>query len=234
MQRLRALPEPQRAALVMRELEGLSHEEIAAALGVSGGAARQAIHRARTALREGLGFLVPLPALRMLTEHGAEMVKAGAATVLVAGAVGTGVAVEERQSGRSPEAAVAAPLSRQGEEERGRFRADRGAAFAELPAEGDRSGSHGEEGGGGPGPSERSGPSDDSGRIDDSGSRGRGSGDDLGPEKEMETEAAVERTSGHSGSGSRSGSGSGSGPSSGEVELEEDSSGSGSGELDGA
>ena len=33
MERLRALPEPQRAAIVMRELEGLSHEEIAAALG---------------------------------------------------------------------------------------------------------------------------------------------------------------------------------------------------------
>ena len=46
MERLRALPEPQRAAIVMRELEGLSHEEIAAALGVSGGAARQAIYRA--------------------------------------------------------------------------------------------------------------------------------------------------------------------------------------------
>ena len=33
MERLQALPEPQRAAIVMRELEGLSHEEIAAALG---------------------------------------------------------------------------------------------------------------------------------------------------------------------------------------------------------
>ena len=45
----------QRAAIVMRELEGLSHEEIAAALGLSGGAARQAIFRARAALRGGLG-----------------------------------------------------------------------------------------------------------------------------------------------------------------------------------
>ncbi|HWC08603.1 MAG TPA: sigma-70 family RNA polymerase sigma factor, partial [Solirubrobacterales bacterium] len=53
IERLRALPEPQRAAIVMRELEGLSHEEIAAALGVSGGAARQAIYRARAALRNG-------------------------------------------------------------------------------------------------------------------------------------------------------------------------------------
>jgi RNA polymerase sigma factor (sigma-70 family) len=121
MERLRALPEPQRAALVMRELEGLSHEEIAAALGVSGGAARQAIYRARAALRSGLGLLVPLPLLRLLADHGGEVaaggtiaagagastaggaalgglggggaVKAGLATVLVAGAVGTEVAV---------------------------------------------------------------------------------------------------------------------------------------------
>src|SRR5262249_34634572 len=35
---LRELPEPQRAAIVMRELEGLSHEQIAASLGLSGGA----------------------------------------------------------------------------------------------------------------------------------------------------------------------------------------------------
>src|SRR4051794_36237931 len=69
MNRLQALPEPQRAALVMRELEGLSHEEIAAALGVSGGAARQAIFRARAALRDGLGLLVPMPVLRALAEH---------------------------------------------------------------------------------------------------------------------------------------------------------------------
>jgi len=78
MGRLRALPEPQRAAIVMRELEGLSHEEIAAALGVSGGAARQAIYRARIALRDGLGMLVPLPFLRLLFDHAAEAAGAGA------------------------------------------------------------------------------------------------------------------------------------------------------------
>jgi RNA polymerase sigma factor (sigma-70 family) len=79
MERLRALPEPQRAAIVMRELEGLSHEEIAAALGVSGGGARQAIYRARAALRNGFGMLIPLPLLRMLFDHGAEAAGAGGA-----------------------------------------------------------------------------------------------------------------------------------------------------------
>lgn len=113
--RLRSLPEPQRAAIVMRELEGLSHEEIAAALGLSDGAARQAIYRARQALRDGAGLLIPLPLVRLLAEHGPEAAvaagaggvavagigtatKVGVVTVLVAGSVGAGVALEERSS----------------------------------------------------------------------------------------------------------------------------------------
>jgi RNA polymerase sigma factor (sigma-70 family) len=123
MERLQALPETQRAALVMRELEGLSHEEIAAALGVSGGAARQAIFRARAALRDGFGLLVPLPLLRALAEHGGEAgaaggavalgggaLKAGMATVLIAGAVGAGVVVDHHHRHAGLEAAGAAPL----------------------------------------------------------------------------------------------------------------------------
>jgi RNA polymerase sigma factor (sigma-70 family) len=126
MHRLRSLPEPQRAAIVMREMEGLSHEEIAAALGVSGGAARQAIHRARQALRNGAGMLVPLPLLKALLAAGsmgtAEVATAGAggavgagvalkavtATVLVAGAVGAGVAVQDGRhtSGHSQKASA--------------------------------------------------------------------------------------------------------------------------------
>jgi RNA polymerase sigma factor (sigma-70 family) len=86
MERLGALPEPQRAAIVMRELEGLSHEEIAAALGVSGGAARQAIYRARLSLRDGLGLLVPLPLLRVLFDHGAEAAAGASAGGAVAAA----------------------------------------------------------------------------------------------------------------------------------------------------
>lgn len=129
MGRLRALPEPQRAAIVMRELEGLSHEEIASALGLSGGAARQAIYRARTALRNGAGALVPLPLLRALFDHGAEAaggataaagaaaaagggagaalsgvgaggaLKIGLATALIAGSVGAGVAIQHDRGG---------------------------------------------------------------------------------------------------------------------------------------
>src|SRR4029077_19128738 len=44
------LPERQRAALVMRELSGLGFGEIAAALGTSPGAVRQALYEARRGL----------------------------------------------------------------------------------------------------------------------------------------------------------------------------------------
>ncbi|HWE59698.1 MAG TPA: RNA polymerase sigma factor [Solirubrobacteraceae bacterium] len=49
---LRELPEQQRGALVMRELSGLSHEEIAEVLQVSVGAAKQSILEARRSLME--------------------------------------------------------------------------------------------------------------------------------------------------------------------------------------
>jgi RNA polymerase sigma factor (sigma-70 family) len=127
--RLRALPEPQRAAIVMRELEGLGHDEIAAALGLSGGAARQAIYRARQALRDGVGILVPVPLLKALLDGfgpraaesaaGASGVggaagagvalKATAATVLVAGAVGAGVTIKGPRHEETPVPRPAAP-----------------------------------------------------------------------------------------------------------------------------
>jgi RNA polymerase sigma factor (sigma-70 family) len=130
MHRLRSLPETQRAAIVMREMEGLSHEEIATALGVSGGAARQAIHRARQTLRNGAGMLVPLPLLKALLAAGSMgttevaagaggavgagvALKAVTASVLVAGAVGAGVAIHDgRQADghqQQPAAARSAP-----------------------------------------------------------------------------------------------------------------------------
>ncbi|HWX43904.1 MAG TPA: RNA polymerase sigma factor [Solirubrobacteraceae bacterium] len=49
---LQALPERQRAALLMRELSGLSIEEIAGALSVSTGAAKQTLFEARSSLHE--------------------------------------------------------------------------------------------------------------------------------------------------------------------------------------
>jgi RNA polymerase sigma factor (sigma-70 family) len=53
------LPERQRAALVLREMEGRSHDEIARELGVTGGAARQLLNRARNGLRAAASALLP-------------------------------------------------------------------------------------------------------------------------------------------------------------------------------
>jgi RNA polymerase sigma factor (sigma-70 family) len=187
--RLRALPENQRAALVMRELEGMSHEEIAAALGISHGAARQAIARGRTAVRSGFGALVPLPLLRALATgadgaaeavagaggaavggtalgSGAAMVgggigagalKVGLATVVVAGSLGAGVAIQHHSDGsRSdpPKAGASAPGGPSGD----------GVRSITSPAIAEVDDSHG--------PGSGSGPDDGGGR------RGHGSGDD--------------------------------------------------------
>jgi RNA polymerase sigma factor (sigma-70 family) len=118
VEHLRALPENQRAALLMRELDGMGHDEIGAALGISKGAARQAIARGRAAVRSGFGALLPLPLLRSLLDGGASVeagvgggalagagasaigaggagaLKIGLATVVVAGSLGAGVAID--------------------------------------------------------------------------------------------------------------------------------------------
>jgi RNA polymerase sigma factor (sigma-70 family) len=107
------LPPRQRDALVLRELEGRSYEEISAALGVGGGAVRQLLNRARTTVRTAatavtpVGLLLRLPtagpgAGESVTARVAEMTGAAgagavvtkvAATALVTGAVAGGAAV---------------------------------------------------------------------------------------------------------------------------------------------
>lgn len=49
---LQELPERQRSALIMREVNGLSYDEIAGALSIAPGAARQTVFEARSALQE--------------------------------------------------------------------------------------------------------------------------------------------------------------------------------------
>ncbi len=240
MQRLRALPEPQRAAIVMRELEGLSHEEIAAALGMSGGAARQAIYRARRALRDGVGLLLPLPLLKTLLAGGAAAtgaevatgaagvgsaagagvaVKAAAATVLVAGTVGAGVALNEnRQGERTPDTAGPASSSRDS--------SGAPSAFG-VPVASDGDGDSSSGSGG-----DRSGPSGEGERGDD---RGRRGDDDRSGHGRVADDDHGER-SGPSGHGSGSGPDDDDGGSSGHSgssdeggdRPDDDSSGSGS------
>jgi RNA polymerase sigma-70 factor (ECF subfamily) len=61
---LQGLPEGQRRALTLRELEGRSYSEISEELGQTGPCVRQLIFRARETLRSGLGALVPAGFLR--------------------------------------------------------------------------------------------------------------------------------------------------------------------------
>jgi RNA polymerase sigma-70 factor (ECF subfamily) len=58
---LGALPPAFRAAVVLRDIEGLSYEEIATTLGISMGTVRSRIHRARVQLRALLAHRAPLP-----------------------------------------------------------------------------------------------------------------------------------------------------------------------------
>src|SRR5262249_33231047 len=53
------LPRMQREAVVMTAIEGRSHEETAGALGVSHGAVRALVHRARTSMRAAAAALAP-------------------------------------------------------------------------------------------------------------------------------------------------------------------------------
>jgi RNA polymerase sigma factor (sigma-70 family) len=85
---LKALPEAQREAIVKRELGGLSYGNIALELGVSTGAVRQLIFRARESLRNAAGLLVPVPLVRLLASPTyAELAGAGAAGAGIGGAV---------------------------------------------------------------------------------------------------------------------------------------------------
>jgi RNA polymerase sigma factor (sigma-70 family) len=126
---LQELPERQRAALVLRELEGRSHEEIAEALGVTKGAARQHLMRARVAVRGAVTAVTPYPLIARLSEllagpssagwadaavgagAGATIAKltAGVAATgaLVGGAVGTERIVNHRERPSPPAAAAA-------------------------------------------------------------------------------------------------------------------------------
>ncbi len=56
-----ALPSMQRDAIILSALDGRSHEEVAAALGITSGAVRGLIFRARAALRSAAAALTPAP-----------------------------------------------------------------------------------------------------------------------------------------------------------------------------
>jgi len=67
---LAALPDRQRATLLRTAIEGRSQDEVAQALGLSNGALRQLVHRARTSLRAAATALTPLPLATWLATAG--------------------------------------------------------------------------------------------------------------------------------------------------------------------
>src|SRR5262249_26220182 len=118
------LPFNQRAALVMRELEGRSYAEIADTLGVSVAAVETLIFRARRSLRVRTATLrsiltVPLPgSLAQLVEGGGSVAAGGigagmlikAAVALVVGGLATGIGVERgTHAGAALDSGTSAP-----------------------------------------------------------------------------------------------------------------------------
>ncbi len=80
---LSALPERQRDALVGTAVHGLPRAHVAQAMGLSEGAVRQLVHRARRRLRQAATALLPLPLARLF---GAARSSAGAAPDAAIGA----------------------------------------------------------------------------------------------------------------------------------------------------
>jgi RNA polymerase sigma factor (sigma-70 family) len=85
-----ALPDRQRAALLAIAVEGRAHADVAAELGLSDGAVRQLVHRARSSLRAVATAITPMPlAATIASSH---EVTAAQVAELAAGAGSAGVA----------------------------------------------------------------------------------------------------------------------------------------------
>jgi RNA polymerase sigma factor (sigma-70 family) len=247
---LQELPEHQRDAIVKRELDGSGHDQIAADMGLSPGAVRQLIYRARRSLREGLGMLLPTPLVRYLVvSGGTELAGAGVAgagigglTVLKSGAAVAVVAASLLAGSKLKNALdpkPAAPTI-----ERGARSARAGAGLGALSVAHRGGGRSGAGAFGGPvvkneGPGSSGGPSEGhSGGGSGSGESshsGEGGGSHSGPGGGESHSGSGSSGSGTSGSGSGPGGGGDGGALSGGSDGgASTTSGSGSGELSGS
>jgi RNA polymerase sigma factor (sigma-70 family) len=108
-----ALPQAQREAIVLTVIDGQSHEEVASALGITGGAVRGLLYRARTTLRRATAAITPQPLIAWAagsagpsTERAAEVTSGaaalgaggllakGAVLAVTAGTLATGAVVQ--------------------------------------------------------------------------------------------------------------------------------------------
>jgi hypothetical protein len=214
------LPDRQRAALVAVAVDDRPHADVAAELGLSDGALRQLLLRARTALRAAATAITPYPVVSWLSA-GSDVSAARVAEV-AAGAGGIGVGLKAGAAVLAAGAVVAgAPALR---DESATSRAT--SVITEQRSPGRETGTTVDDHGG-RGQAE---PGDDhggrSGRDDDhSGSSGHGSGGDDG---RSGSSGSGSSGSGPSGSGSSGSGSSGSGSSGSSGSGSSGSSGSGS------
>ncbi len=232
------LPDAQREAIVQREIEGKGHEEIGRALRVSPGSVRQLIYRARHALREAAGSIIPIAVIRAASTPGAGeavsglgaagALKLGLATIV---ATGTIVATSSVDRGADPGTAqaeqLATPRPNAGvtgsEADGSRVRGDdRGGDDTRHDSGSSRDGSSGKGGEGSDG-SGTSGMSGDSGH---GGFSDEGEGSNSGPGSGSSGESGSGGSDLSGGNGGTSGEDSGSGGD-GNVLLEVDGGTSG-------
>jgi len=88
---LASLPERQREALLRTAVEGRSQEEVARELGLTDGAVRQLVHRARTSLRSAASAVTPLPLATWFASSGADAPVAVRVAELASGAGSAGI-----------------------------------------------------------------------------------------------------------------------------------------------
>jgi RNA polymerase sigma factor (sigma-70 family) len=105
-----ALPSRQRAALLAVAVDGRAHSDVAAELGLTDGAVRQLVHRARTTLRTAVTAVTPMPFLHALVASAGDSTVARVAEV-AAGAGGAGAASVSLKAGAAAVLATGALLT---------------------------------------------------------------------------------------------------------------------------
>jgi RNA polymerase sigma-70 factor, ECF subfamily len=138
---LASLPREQRAAVVYRDVLGLSYDETAAEMGKSVSAVTMLLHRGRRRLRQTLGVTAGGFGLwRWLRQSGmpqAAVVKSAAAVVVAGGLATTGVVAARVIAPVGAEMAAAAPATRSGSLTKGAERTPAGVLMVTQDLSGD-------------------------------------------------------------------------------------------------
>lgn len=97
--------------MLLRELEGRSHDEIALALGITSGAARQHVMRARVALRAAASAVTPYPLISHLATSLAQGPTAAATGAEILGGTGVGAIAIKLTAGVAATGALVSALA---------------------------------------------------------------------------------------------------------------------------